>query len=292
MLKAIIAAWTAKDSAAAAEFVKNLPPGDSRKIAITELCQQWAITNAVADTNTPSILAWAQSLSSENERVAVTNQVVVHWAHHDPQAASQFAEQHPELSGQVFGDIAAALAKTNLTAATNWLAGLGDEEKKRVALSAVAETWGQVDPQGLAVYAASLPAGDSQKFVIKGLLSTWAVANPEAAVNWLVSFPETNAQPEAVSSVIKAWSQREPAAVAKWLATVPLEIASEARVSAFLEGAAAKYPEYAAQWTQSVTNETQRQKYQVQVAQQWLQVNPTAATNWLNSLDLPAALKP
>jgi hypothetical protein len=143
-----------------------------------------------------------------------------------------------------------------------------------------------------AKYVAAMPAGEDQQAILKGLLARWTPADPEAAANWLCSFPENNPQTEPIQSVIKAWSQAEPAAVAKWLTNSPAGTASEGMDTAFLEGAAGKYPEFAGQWTQSVTNETQRQKFQVQVARQWLKTDPTAAAKWIDSLDLPADLKP
>ena len=336
----------AKDPASAAEDVKNLPLGGYRQKAIAELCQRWAGTNS---------LVWAQSLPSEAERVLAFNQVVANWAHQDPQAALQFADQHPELSGEALGEMAEALAKTDWTAATNWVANLSEGEKKDKALMAMSGTWVQSDPKGMATFALSLPAGaaqthyltaasrplamrdlpgtvellmplsdaalrqrlleqagrggdplhlnqaakyisampagEDQQAAIKGLLSSWTSADPESAVNWLGAFPETNAQPKLVSSVIKAWAQREPAAVAKWLANLPAGTSSEATVSAFLEGAVAKYPEFAGQWTQSVTNEPERQKFQIQVARQWMKTDPSAASKWINGLDFPEAIQ-
>ncbi len=335
--------------ATAAEPVKNLPPGDYRQKAVVELCNQWVGTNA------PAALDWAQSLQSESERMAVTNRIVINWAHNDPQAASQFANQHSELSGAVFGGIASAWFQRDFSATTNWIASLPDGEKKNSARLALVESWAQKNPKDMVAYALGLPAGevqtryitaayrqlqigdlpgtvellqpladatlrqnilesaarncdlphldqaakfiaamppgDDQKAAIKGLVSTWAPADPEAAINWLVAFPATNSQPELVPSVIKTWSQPEPSLVAKWLANLPSGTASEGIISAFLDGAATKYPDYAAQWTQSVTNETQRQQYQIQVARQWLKSDSSAATKWIDSLSLPEEIK-
>jgi hypothetical protein len=335
--------------ASAAEYVTNLPAGDYRQKAMAELCHQWVGTNA------PAVLDWAQSLPSEAERIAVTNQVVINWAHHAPQAATQFASQHPELSGAVFGNIANTWFQCDFTATTNWIASLPDGAKKDAALLALAEAWSERDPKGMAAYALGLPAGetqtqylwvacsqlagrdlpatvellqqlsdaalrqnlleqaagscdlphmnqaakyiaamtagDDQKAAIKGLVASWAPADPETTVNWLVSFPATNAQPELVQSIIKTWAQPEPSVVAQWLANLPAGTASEGMVSAFLEGAVAKYPDYAAQWTQSVTNENQRQKYQIQVARQWMKTDSSAATKWIASLSLPEEIK-
>ncbi len=338
-----------QDPASAAEPVKDLEPGDYREKAIVELCYRWP------DTNAPAALAWGQSLPSEAERVAALGTVVTNWAGKDPQAAMQFVNQHPELSGDVLGEIAKAWSQSDWSAATNWVENLPNGQQKDAALQALTKTWAQKDPNGMATYALGLPAGDDQtryltaacrqlairnlpetvellkqvsdaglrqsileqaarscdlphlnqaanyiaampadgdqKAAVKGLLFNWTPADPETALDWLRAFPETNAQPEQVQSVIKAWSQHEPAAAAKWLANLPPGTTNDAMVSAFLEGAVAKYPEYAAQWTQSVTNETTRQKFQLQVARQWMKSDPAAAMKWINSLDLPEEIK-
>jgi hypothetical protein len=140
---------------------------------------------------------------------------------------------------------------------------------------------------------AAMPPGDDQKAAIKGLLASgWTSADPETAVNWLCSFPETNPQTEQIQAVIKKWSQSEPAAVSKWLAKLPAgNTAGEGMTSAFLEGAVLKYPEFAAQWTQSVTDETRRQKLQLQVARQWMKTDPSAASAWVKSLNLPEEIR-
>ena len=62
-------------------------------------------------------------------------------------------------------------------------------------------------------------------------------------------------------------------------------------ISAFLEGAGEKYPEFAGQWTLSVTDETKRQKYQIQVARQWMKTDPIAALKWIKTLNLPEEAK-
>ncbi len=333
----------------AAAIITNLPPGDYRQEVISELCENWAATNA------PAALAWAQSLASRTERDAAVDQVVGIWARQNPEAAMQFARQHPELSSATLGEITVALFAHDLTATTNWIASLPAGDKKEAAQLALVEPWAQNDPQGLAAYALTLPAGDvqthcltaaceqistndfsetvallqplndahlrqtlltqaagngdllhadeaakdiaampsgdDQKAAIQGLLSTWATANPESTLNWLRSFSETNSQAQHLQMVLKSWAQTEPAAAAKWLANLPAGAADNDLTNAFLAGAAQKYPEFAAQWTQTVTDESQRQTLQVQVARMWLKTDETAATNWIKGLNLPEPAK-
>jgi len=334
------------DPASASQYVTNLPAGDYRQKAIEALCNNWAGTNA---------LEWAQSLSSPTERDAALNKIVIHWAHQDPSAASEFARQHPELSGAVLGEIATAWFRRDVSATTNWVANLPEGEKKDAVLLSLVTPWLQRDPKGMATYAltlpagetqtgyltvacqqlgmrdfpgtvellkpltddtlrhglleqaarnhdlphldsaakyiAAMPAGEDQKAAISGLLSNWASADPAAAINWLGAFPETNAQPELVQSIVRSWSETEPAAVAKWLTNSPATTANEAAINAFLAGAAARYPDFAAQWATAITDEAKRQNYQVRLARQWLKTDPASAQKWIDTLNLPEALK-
>jgi hypothetical protein len=140
-------------------------------------------------------------------------------------------------------------------------------------------------------YVAAMTNGEDQPAAIKGLVARWSGVAPEAALNWLRAFPETNAQAAQVELVLKSWAQREPAAVAQWLANQPSDSISETMFTAYLDGAMVKYPEFAAQWTQAVSAEAQRQKFQVQIAQQWLKRDAIAAQKWIETLDLPARIK-
>lgn len=313
----ILNRWIASDPAAAAALVKDLEPGDYRQEAIAALCQRWAGSDATA------ALTWASSLPSATEQMTATNQIVANWSKHDPQSAAQFASQHAELSGKVLAAIAAAWAQQDpqgmatyaltlpagetqtqyLTAACRQLAAqdlpatvgllqpLTDVALRQTILEQAAGHCDLWLLKPAANFVAALPASDDQKALIQGLLSCWAPADPASALNWLGAFPETNAQPKLVQSVINTWAQHEPAAAAQWLANQPAGTASDDVTNAFLTGVLAKYPAFAAQWTQSISDETRRQKLQLQVARQWLKTDPATATNWMDSLDLPEAIK-
>jgi len=178
--------------------------------------------------------------------------------------------------------------KTDLPGAFSWVRQLPDADSRQRALKKIIH-----DPMRaiqLRQQIAAMSAGDDQKSALQDLLACWAPADPETTVNWLCSFPATNSQLEQVQFVIQAWSHREPAVVAQWLANLPAGTASEGMVSAFLEGAVEKYPVFAWRWTQSVTDAPLRQKFQRQVARQWMKTDPSTAVEWVNRLDLPPAI--
>jgi hypothetical protein len=298
-------------------FIVYLPTGDHRAKMIAELCAHW--------TNTPAALAWAQTLPDENERGNAIGQIIGTWARNDFSAATNFVSGLTNDAQKISAQLALAepwaqrdardlatnalalptgevqtvwLAAACEQLATNDFAGtvallspLADVQLRQEFLAHAAHVAAGTQPDAAAKFIATLPAGDDQQAAMQGLLSVWATNQPAAALDWLSTFPETNAQPQAVQFVLNAWAQGEPAAADHWLANSQTGATNELFISAFLDGAVAKYPAFAAQWTQSVTNETLRQKFQVQVAQQWLKSDTNAAAKWIDSLNLPAAAK-
>lgn len=314
--------WMQTDLSGAFSWACQLPDTDARQRALEKIIPALAVANP---QNTFIQLNDLKPAPSEQ----IFTLLFQRWATHDPVQAIQQWQQIPDhdQDGNILSAIITAWMAQQPDAALDWVKSQPDSESKNKALETCIGELTKTDaPQALAL-AESLPEGNWRSVVMAGVFNGWAArdleaattaclqlpegiakenawdcvlnqrmaknpaADPEAAVNWLGSFLKTNSQPEQMQSAIKAWAKAEPAAVAQWLATVPAETNSEGMVSAFLEGAVAKYPEYAGQWTQSVTNETDRQKYQIQVARQWLKTDPSAALKWINSLDLPEEIK-
>ncbi len=67
-------------------------------------------------------------------QVAAINQVVANWARQDPQAATQFAGQHPEMFGAALEAIAAAWFQSHWSAAWNGINGLDSLPEKLIPL--------------------------------------------------------------------------------------------------------------------------------------------------------------
>jgi hypothetical protein len=241
----------------------------------------------------PATTNWIASLPDGEKKDAARLALVEIWAQNDPKSMVAYALGLPagEIQKRYLTAACHQLAVHDLSGTLELLQPLADAALRQTILEQAARSYDLPHLEQAAKYIVTMPAGDDQKAAIKGLFSNWTAFDPEAAVNWLISFPATNSQPELVPSVITAWAQTEPAAAAKWLANLPAETVSEAMVGAFLEGAVAKYPDYAAQWTQSVTDEAKRQKYQIQVARQWMKTDSLAALKWIDGLTLPDEIK-
>ncbi|HEV2692175.1 MAG TPA: hypothetical protein VG347_04705 [Verrucomicrobiae bacterium] len=281
----VVANVATKDPQTASQLAARLP--DLSDAVLTKIATTWFQRDFSAATN------WGISLPDSDRKATVMQSFAEPWAQNDPKGLAAFAFSFPagEMQAQYLTAASSQLAIHDLPGAVELLQPLTDTDQRQTILEKAAQNCDVPQLDAAAKYAAAMPAGDDQKAVIKGLLATWTQADPAAAVNWLGSFPETNAQPELVQSVVKSWSQTEPATVAKWLTNSSFATINDGIVNAFLEGATAKYPDFAAQWTASVTDETKRQYYQAQVARQWLKTDPSSAQKWIDTLNLPDAIK-
>jgi hypothetical protein len=204
-----------QDPASAANYVTNLPAGDYRQQAIEALSHHWAATNA------PAVLAWAQALPSVTERVAVMNLAVTNLARKDPQGAIQFAGQHPELSGEALDGIAAACAKSDLSAATNWVASLPDGEKKDAALLGLANATAGPAPQLATTFCAQLTTTQPPPEQVQIIAHSLASENVSNAVAWARSLKDDATRQTALSALSESWAQHDPQGMATYALGLP-----------------------------------------------------------------------
>jgi|GEM_PF-1018317 len=293
-----------QDPAAAAESVTNLPLGDYRQKALTQLCQHWA------STNTPAALAWAQSLPAAAERVTALNQIVTHWTPWDPASALPFATQHPEVSGATLGSLAGAWAKTDITATTNWLTTLPEGQKKDAVLLALAS--GADAPAVAAQWCSQLTTTSPPPELVQSLATALTRENPTSAVAWAGRLADP-ARSAAFAAVAPIWAQRDLPATLAWLQTVPdaglrlrllasirydlpqLSPAAQAIAalpagpdqSAAIQGLLASWtpadPQAAVNWLLSFPPTNPQNDQVTHLIKNWAQTEPVAVAQWLTT---------
>jgi uncharacterized coiled-coil DUF342 family protein len=320
---ALLDNWMRSDLPAAFNWVCLLPDGDTRNRALTKIIPALAVADSL---NTLARLNDLKPAPSEE----IYTRLFQRSAATDPVQAIQQWQQLPNhvQHDQSLCAIMTAWVDQQPDAALKWVNDQPDSPSKSQALATCIGELAKTDATRALTLAESLPVGDWRSSLVAGVFNVWAArdlnaattaclqlpdgpaktsawdsvlnqrmtkvpaADPDTAVNWVSTFVATNSQPEQVQSVIKAWAEAEPAAVAKWLADLPAGITNADLDTAFLEGTVAKYPEFAGQWATAATNEIQRQKYQVQVAQQWMKSDPAAALKWASGLNLTNEIVP
>jgi hypothetical protein len=277
--------WAGEDPAAAAQFASQHAelPGN----VLGEIAGAWFPNDFAATTN------WIAGLSGGEKKDAVLLTVVEPWAERDPQGMMAFAFALPagELQTRFLTAASRQLAARDFSKTVECLQPLSDPALRQGILEAAARNCDLARLNPAAEFIAAMPVGDDQQAAMRGLLATWTATDPEAAANWVAAFPETNPQPEAAADILKTWSQSEPSAAANWLTHSPARTGNQAMISALIEGSLVKYPAFAAEWTLSVADEKLREKFQFLVAREWIKADPTAATRWIDSLNLPDETK-
>jgi hypothetical protein len=161
----------AVDPAAAAEWLKALPPEASRARAVESIASAWG---AVAPDEAAE---WAGGLQAPDERVAAYRSIAGQWAEYDSWQASQWVIDQP--AGLERDAAAAALvekvAPFEGDSAFTWAATIQDASLRHGALDAAARAWARQDAAALraAVDTPGLSVADRRQ--LEAIL-----ANPDA----------------------------------------------------------------------------------------------------------------
>lgn len=209
---------------------------------------------------------------------ATAMQVTLRLCEQNPDAARDYGDALIYALGQngAFGTAAAFAAHAPGDLRTEWLAAaygnwtnsqpdaaaasaaaLPDAEARHAALDAVIASWGTVNPQALADFAATnLPAGEQKNRALTNALVRWSVSDPVGAAQWMNRF---GASPDLDAG-------------AAALATQPDVM---------------KQPATALHWAQAVTDPNLRSRTVAAILQTWALSDPAAAAHFAQTtLDL------
>jgi hypothetical protein len=234
-LDELMAQWASEDPAGAADWVKQLTPGDLREAAAVSLCQTWAGINPQAAA------AWVAQNLDKGMLQGALGAVSSVWAHADPAAAA------------------------------NWIAGLPESTDRTVGEVALAQTWGEINPAAAAAWMKTL-SPESQGNVVQSLVIGMAASDPAAAAAWLQgAVKENNKIPmETAGVIVGSWVASDAGAVSRWLNALPEGPFYEAAATAFAQAAAEKSPADALVWARSLGNPANRELAVVNAMELWI----------------------
>jgi hypothetical protein len=171
-------------------------------------------------------------------------------------AAFELAMSAPaELQGNYLNIIFRHWGEGQPTEAAGKLAAIADPLLRSVALRAMADGWNGTHPDGLAVYAYDLPAGEDRNYALGLALDNWSLQDPAALGEWLNTLPPG---PELDTGVA-------------------LMLAKSDGVN--------RSPDLAAQWLDCISNLDLKYRSLANLMGEWAQSNPQAAVNYINSAD-------
>ncbi|MCV6605148.1 MAG: hypothetical protein OIF34_07565, partial [Porticoccaceae bacterium] len=209
LIAMVVPAIANNDPAKAAELVEQLPTGQSQRMAITQLAQQWI------QQDPDAALEWITRQSEQNQISALR------------QAGHQLAYQNPDKAIEIMGQlpatvrnswtpaIAAAKAQNNPQEAAQWIQEFRGQRNYPQLLQQVSASWAQQDPVAALEFAQSQPEEDG-RMAVQSTVMSWASRDPESAAHWISSQNDQKQLASSTRNVAAHWAQQDPQAARQW----------------------------------------------------------------------------
>lgn len=310
-------------------FIDQLGPGDFeaavaqfRSLGITDsrygeyalLLSSWARMDPLA--------ALAYAKANTKGRFA-TSTILTSWASADPQAAIRWAEENhegesanPYLAGiirgiagsdpvratqlltgmpwsQERGEALDAMMPHLLTqgsAATRaWIAALTDDSLRSGAMMRAAPALAVTDPAGTAAWLVANPSEATQRRM-DDVYAVWAEQDQQAAQNAFAALPSGENRSNALRGLINSMATTNPQAAVEMMNRFPNDVTDRA-VRQFVWHSFGNDPSIAVDQIYRIADENQRNQMYGRMVGSWLQQNAAAATAWMQTHPLPAAVQ-
>ena len=299
--------------AQAAEYARSINAGASQ---LSQIASMWSQNDPEA------AFAWAASLPEGKTRDEIISQTLSTSMGADPEAAVELARKlgPDKLPASAAALIAGGLAEADIGEAQHYVDSLPEGETRDKALENMLQTWGRSNPEEAIAYAQKLPEGSSARtegiatalgslaerdpdaafaFLAKAgaaelpeatsrIISTVANNDPGKASGWVSSLPDGPLKDDAGKQLTAAWASNDPNAAAEWLKTLPAGEFHDSMARDFALQAVNTEPQLAFAWALAFPDIQDNTSPLPNVASQWLQDDPTAATAAIRNSGLPA----
>ncbi|MBS0630756.1 MAG: hypothetical protein JSS11_02500 [Verrucomicrobia bacterium] len=316
-VRAIAEVWTARDSAAAFAWSRQLREPDRTAALESHLA-------ILADTAPREAIEHARQALDGPARERAISRAIQHLMLTDPKAAAGLVSLLPPGELQMFAaiDVAHEFGARDPQAALAWLKTLPEGEVQRLALNNLLSAWGATDGEAAGNYVAAMEPGPAQDAAAAHLAAILTLTNPRTAFTWAQKLPAESARDVAFVSIATAWAQQNASAAARWAGSLP----EGPRQQAALLGAISHWvthdaagardfirtlppasqraaAESAAQllaltdpsatllWAQTLPDPAARDAAITSAYQRWLMSAPAAARAWLASADISSATR-
>jgi hypothetical protein len=251
VLQAALQSWMSQDPSGALAWLQQVPDQDT-KSDVAGMAANEAVKNSPAQAAQIALM-----MSPGPQQDSVLQRSLSSWYQADPNAAMAWAQQqtNPQIEAAVFPSIAGQMANT--------------------------------DVQGAITFAQAL-TGDAQANAINSIITTWAGNDPAAAVAYVAQQPDGENKTGEIETIAATWEENRPSAANQWLASLPAGPAKDAALQAAANSA---NPAAGETLLAGVGNDQIRVATETQIANNWMDSNPTAARTWIQNSDLPQQTK-
>jgi hypothetical protein len=309
--------WAAQDPAGALAWANGLPAGQAKNDAVQSVIE-------TMDEQDPSAAAtYLLQLPSSSSREAMLNDVTYNWANADPAGMLTWASQNLTGSdyNTAIGNALNCMGQTDPAAEVAALAQISDPQVVNAAIPRLAWNWAEVDVQSALAWAQALPADNAQvrNAALSDVFNVWTVNDPVSAAAYVQTLTTDASFGNLANQVLNSWGRSDPQAALAWVESLPPGPAQNQAMETALAQLANVNPQAALDAAGQLTggtkdnaqtnifdtwsagqpaeaaaalmntndtyfNGTTLNTVTATVARNWLNQDPQAATQWINTL--------
>jgi len=230
-------------------------------------------------------LSEAQSLDSPQARDRVVSAVAMSMAESNPEQAIQVLGQvsSEQMKSSSASQIAAHWAQVDFDGATNWVASL-DEDTKRRTLDMIGQRLVHSDLEKAIDLVTRFPGYESPALTLQIAQNLTQSQSTDAALSFIGQYKNKPEFGQLQSVVIGMTASSDPARAMRMAEGIEDEQARNQLYSGVIGQLAATDPQQALQWMSSISTPDARSAAMAQVAMQWYARDPSSASAWIDGL--------
>ena len=290
---AILQSWASVDPANAAKYFSENPTqfammnrgpmgGDS---GASIIATEWARQDPQA------ALAWASSLNGRDKSQAISS-ALGEIAKTDPKKATDLLATLPaEDRAGAYGTIASRYGAQDFQAAKAWIASL-PQDQQDAALAAAISGLSSKDPALAAREIAAMPAGEAKDRAVPDLIREIARNDPRAASQLIAAQDSERAKRDSMRELMPAWTAQDPAAALAFAQSQTEPEVRDSAVASYIWSNQTANPSELMNLANTIEDDGSRMRAMGATAMRWLQSDPSAARQYIESSDiLPAEMR-
>jgi hypothetical protein len=273
------------DPTRALEIYQSLPPGKSESYG-------YGFYHGLARLDPEAVLKLVAGKPPQEQAEAV-GYAFAQLASNDPAAATRRLDDYPAgpVRDAAMTQLASTWAQSDPDAAKAWVATLTVPEQTR-AIGSLMGTMADTDPKGAADMLGRLlavtpkDADGNLSGAASQLVSSWGRDDPAAAGLWTTALPDGDMKNNAISNLASNWAREDFAAAGQWIDTMPDGKARDTGVSSMVYATKRGDPATAFAWAATISDDSRRVSLLADVVGQWKESDPAKARAAVNQADL------
>ncbi|MES2439260.1 MAG: hypothetical protein V4584_09335 [Verrucomicrobiota bacterium] len=289
----ILQSWSSVDPAGAAKYYAENPrefammgmmggrggPMGGGQGGASIIASEWARQDPAA------AMAWAASLTTE--KGAAMNSVISEIAKTDPRKAADMIKQMDAADqADAYRSVAAQYGALDFAEAQTWIRSLPADDQAAALASAIGGLSNN-DPSAAAKQVALMAEGDAKDRVIGDVVSDLARVDPQAAAEFLNAQQSERAQRDGMRELMPTWTNQNPVAALKYAQGLPEGNVRDSALGAYVWSNNTSAPKDLVVAAEGIADDGDRNRTIGVAAMKWMREDKAAATDYIESSDLP-----